>query len=114
MQGLAARGDRNRDGALDAKEIESLVSTAPFALDRADLRAERFDGLPGVIDDLKLAPAVHSAAVAILTGIPRAQGVDRRTGRYLYDELRALLNHEDYENFVAAAARPSRRSHTID
>ena len=114
MQALAARGDRNTDGALDVKEIESLVSTAPFARDRVDLRAEQFEGLPGVITDLKLAPAAHSAAVAILTGFPPGQTVDRRTGRDLYEELRALLDVEDYQNFVAAAARLPRRSHVID
>jgi hypothetical protein len=50
-------------------------------------------------------------ADAALDSKPR--NVDDQTGRDLHREMRALLDDEEYENFVAAAARLSRRTQII-
>jgi cytochrome c peroxidase len=105
MQGLIARGDRNADAALDSNEIRSLVSAAAAErIVRVFSRPQPPEGLPGVIEDLKLAPAKHALALA-LVGPHKLHRSDR--------EMRAVLDDEEYENFVAAATRLSRRPQVI-
>ena len=67
MQGLVARGDRNADAALDSNEIRVLVNAASSEHNRVSFRPQSFEGLPGVIKDLKLPPAKHAAALAIVS-----------------------------------------------
>jgi hypothetical protein len=106
MQGLVTRGDRNADAALDSNEICDLVHATSSGRPRVSFRSQSSEGLPGVIKDLKLTPAKHAGALAIVS-------VNEPTGSDLYREMRALLDDEEYENFVAAAARLSRRPQII-
>jgi len=108
MLGLIARGDKNADGALDSDEIGVLVNAASSERSRVVFRTQPSEGLPGVIADLKLAPEKHARARAILIAHTLPPNVQEPAGTDLYKEMRALLDSEEYENFVAAAARLSR------
>jgi hypothetical protein len=66
--------------------------------------------LPDVIKDLKLPPAKQGPALAIVNLYKLPDSVNGMANRDLYREMRALLDDEEYENFVAAAARRSRRA----
>ena len=108
MQGLVARGDTNADAALDLNEIRSLVNAAASERIRVSFRSQSFEGLPGVIKDLKLPPEKHAAALALVSPHKLSPSVNDPAYRGLYGEMRALLDDEEYENFVAAATRLSR------
>ena len=108
MQGLVARGDRNADGVLDSNEIRVLVNAASSERTRIAFRTQPSEGLPGVIADLKLAPEKHARARAILIAHTLPPNVQEPASTDLYKEMRALLDGEEYENFVAAAARLAR------
>ena len=58
--------------------------------------------LADIIADLKLPPATHNQALAIVNG-PRR--VDQPANDDFTAQMREVLNDEDYENYVAAAAR---------
>jgi hypothetical protein len=108
MQGLVARGDRNGDGALDSNEIRALVTAASSRPTRVSFRSQSSEGLPGVIRDLKLSPAKHLRALVIVGGQkPPRNGDDPASSAFL-GEMKALLDDEEYENFLAAATRLSR------
>jgi hypothetical protein len=108
MQGLVARGDRNADAALDSDEIRSLVTAASSERVRVSFRSQASEGLPGVLKDLKLPPAKHAGALAIVSAHKLPRNVNDPTDSDLYRQMRELLDGEEYENFVAAAARLSR------
>jgi hypothetical protein len=107
MQGLVARGDRNADAALDSDEIRALVMAAASERTRVSFRPQSSGGLPGVISDLKLPPAKHARALAIVSALDPPRNLNAVTSD-LRREMRALLDDEEYENFVAAATRLSR------
>lgn len=109
MQGLIARGDRNADAALDLVEMGPLVNTESPERNRVFSRPQPSDGLAGVISDLKLSPAKQERAVAIMNAYKATPRGNDPTGRNLYAQMRSLLDDEEYENFVAAAARLDRR-----
>ncbi len=113
MQGLVARGDRNADAALDSNEIRALVNAASSEHTRVSFRFQPSEGLPGVIKDLKLRPAKLADALAIVSAHKLSRHVNDPTGSNLYAEMRAVLDDEEYENFVAAAARVSRSPQII-
>ena len=113
MQGLVARGDSNADATLDLNEIRDLVKTAWSQRARVSFRSQPSEGLPGVIKDLKLTPAKYAGAAAIVSTYKPPHNVNESTGGNLYGEMRALFDDEEYENFVAAAARLSRNPQTI-
>lgn len=105
MLGLIARGDKNADGALDSNEIGVLVNAAASERSRVVFHTQPTEGLPGVITDLKLAPEKHARARAILIAHRPPPNVKEPASTDLYREMQALLDPEEYENFVAAAAR---------
>jgi hypothetical protein len=109
MQGLVTRGDRNADAALDSNEIRDLVHATSSGRRRVSFRSQSSEGLPGVIKDLKLTPAKHTGALAIVSAHKLSRNMNDPTGSDLYREMRALLDDEEYENFMATAARLSRR-----
>jgi cytochrome c peroxidase len=113
MQGLVARGDRNADAALDSDEISSLVNAAASERVRVSFRSQPSEGLPGVIKDLRLPPAKHAGALAIVSAHELPRHVNNPTSSDLHGQMRALLDDEEYENFMAAAARLSRRPQII-
>jgi hypothetical protein len=103
MEGLVRRGDRNQDGYLTSDEIVPLIDIQPSVSRRPFSVNVRGSGsLADIIADLKLPAATHNRALAIVNG-PRnvydAANVDFKA------EMKDLLNDEDYENYVAAAAR---------
>ena len=108
MHELLARGDTNADSALDSDEIRTLVRTAASQRRAVSFRAQPSDGLPGVISDLKLAPGKHTRALALVSAHKLPANVKEPENSDLYKELKALLDGEEYEDFVAAAARLSR------
>ena len=108
MQGLVARGDRNADAALDLDEIRTLVNAASSGRTRVSFRPQSSEGLPGVIRDLKLPPAKHLRALAIVGPHKPPQNANDPASSALLGEMRALLDDEEYENFLAAATRLSR------
>jgi hypothetical protein len=106
MQALIARGDTNADAALDVDEIRALVNAAAAERIRVTFRQQRFDGLPGVISDLKLAPVKRERALAIVSAQKGA--LDLSDNSDLYKQMKLVLDDEEYQNFVAAATRLSR------
>jgi hypothetical protein len=117
MQGLVARGDKNADAALDLEEIRSLVTAASSGR-RVSFRSQSSEGLSGVIRDLKLPPAKHARALVIVGVHKPPRAVNDPASSALLGEMKALLDDEEYENFLAAATRLSRsadfRSRTVD
>jgi len=104
MQALVARGDKNGDAALELDEIRSLFIAASSRRTRPQPpHTESSDGLPGVIQDLKLPAEKHALALAIVSrpNVLRTADLTKQA----YAEMRALLDDEEYENFAAAAAR---------
>ena len=108
MQGLVARGDRNADAALDAEEILALVSAATSEPARVSFRPQSSEGLPGVIRDLKLSPEKHLRALVIAGAQKPPRSANDPASSALLGEMKALLDAEEYENFLAAATRLSR------
>jgi hypothetical protein len=108
MQGLVARGDRNADAALDAEEILGLVGAASSEPTRISFSPQSSEGLPGVIRDLKLSPEKHLRALVIVGAQKPPSSVNDPASRALLGEMKALLDDEEYENFLAAATRLSR------
>ena len=103
MEGLVSRGDRNQDGFLTPDEIVPLVDIQSSAPRRPASGIVRGSGsLADIIADLKLPSATHKRALAIVNG-PRS--VDDPANIDFRTEMKDLLNDEDYENYVAAAAR---------
>ena len=106
MQGLVSRGDKNQDGSLTPDEVVALVHKAAPAQ-----RIQRFTvrgaaSLPEIIADLKLPPVTHARAMEILKEHSVSHTInDPAWWRNLYAAMRAVLDDEDYENFVAAVAR---------
>jgi hypothetical protein len=110
MQGLVARGDRNADAALDSDEIRTLVNAASSERTRVSFRPQSSEGLPGVIRDLKLPTEKHIRALAIVGAPGPPRDVTDPSSSALLAEMKALLDDEEYENFLAAATRLSRRA----
>ncbi len=108
MQELVARGDKNADAALDSDEIRALVTAASFDRTRLSSRPQLSEGLPGVVRDLKLPPSKHERALAIVVDRKPPVDVNDPSSSALFGEMKALLDDEEYENFVAAATRLSR------
>jgi hypothetical protein len=108
MQGLISRGDKNADAALDLAEIRALVNAAASERFQVTFRAQQFEGLAGVIRDLKLPSPKREQALAMANLPQSARNVSDPTGSELYKAMRVLLDDEEYENFVAAATRLSR------
>ena len=107
MQALVARGDKNADAALDSDEIRALVTAGSVERTRIFSRSQSSEGLSGVIRDLKLPPAKHERALAIVQA-HKPRHVNDPASSDLEGPIRALLDDEEYENFVAAARRLSR------
>jgi hypothetical protein len=108
MQELVVRGDKNADGALDSDEIRVLVKAASSERVRASFRPPSSDGLPGVISDLKLPPVKSARALVIVAAHKPPRTVNDPESSALLEAMRALLDDEEYENFLAAATRLSR------
>jgi hypothetical protein len=108
MQGLIARGDKNADGALDVGEIRALVTAASSERTRLLFRPKQFDGLAGVISDMRLSPEKHARALAIVAAHKPVRNASEPIDREIYKAMRSLLDDEEYEDFVAAAERLSR------
>lgn len=115
MQGLVARGDKNADGALDSDEIGVLVNLAASERTSISFRTQPSEGLSGVITDLKLTPEKHARALEIVSAHKLPPNLKEPASSDLYREMKAWLDSEEYENFVAAAARllRSRQFRTI-
>jgi hypothetical protein len=108
MQALIARSDKNADGVLDAEEVRAAVNAASSDRTRVAVRFQPSDGLPGVINDLKLSPAKREQALAILGADKLTPNVNAPATSDLYKAMRLLLHDEEYENFAAAVARLSK------
>jgi hypothetical protein len=108
LQGLVAPGDRNADAALDLDEIRYLAIAASSGRSRLPFRPRTFDGLDGVISDLKLPPSKHARAL-LLVRASRLPLIDNGSASSaLLGNMKALLDDQEYENFVAAARRLAR------
>ena len=109
MQGLVARGDKNADAALDSREVLALVKEAASGARRGvSVRSVSSDGLLGVLNDLKLPPAKHAPALQIVLALQLPGNVNDPAADGLRKDLKALLDDEEYEDFLAAATRLSR------
>jgi cytochrome c peroxidase len=105
MEGLVSRGDKNQDGFLTPDEIVALVDTRPTTVGRGPLTMHGPGSLADVIADLKLPPVTHDQAMEIVNGHSLSSNINDPDSTKLYVAMRELLGDEDYENFVAAAAR---------
>ena len=111
MHALVGRGDKNGNAALDADEVRALVAAASSERVRISSRLQPPEGLPGVIKDLRLSPEKQERALSILSRYNLPLTITHNndaTTSDLYREMKALLDAEEYENFVAAAVRLSR------
>ncbi len=108
MQKLMTDGDKNADATLDSDEIRTLVNAASFQRVRVEFRSQPSEGLPGVISDLKLPLEKHLRALTIVSDLKPPPDQNDPASRTLFAEMKALLDDEEYENFVAAATRLSR------
>jgi cytochrome c peroxidase len=111
MQGLIVRGDRNADIALDSDEIRALVIGASSERTRVLFRPKLFDGLPGVISDMRLSPEKQERALAIVAAHKPVRSANEPIDSEIYKAMRSLLDDEEYGNFVAAAERLSKTAH---
>lgn len=105
MENLLSRGDRNQDGVLTSDEIVPLIDLRASTAQRpcsVNVNAGASEGFAGVVADLKLPPATHNRAWAIVNA-PRI--VNPPANADFKIEMKEILNEEDYENYVAAAAR---------
>jgi hypothetical protein len=108
MQGLVARGDKNADGALDSEEIRSVVHVAASSQPIHGVsRPPASEGLRGVISDLKLPSAKHLRALLIVGAHTTPGNINDPASSALREDMKALLDDEEYENFLAAATRLS-------
>jgi hypothetical protein len=115
MRHLVARGDADRDGALDDREIRALASTSPaapntvrgfgigqYAVGSETVLSSRAH-IKGALDDLKLAEPARLQALAVseefLTAFNAEATVD------LLKEMEVLLNQEQLADFKMALER---------
>ena len=75
--------------------------------------ARTADQLTGVVKDLKLPPKKHELARGIVSRHTLPRNVNEATSSPLFGEMRAVLDDQEYEDFVAATARLSRRPITF-
>ena len=108
MQGLVARGDRNADAVLDADEIRILVHAASSRPVPVTPGLPASQGLAGVVDDLRLAPFKHARARLIVDSRKPPRRANDPESAALLEEMKALLDPEEYEDFLAAAIRLTR------
>jgi hypothetical protein len=105
MADLVGRGDANADGALDPDEIRALVNAMPPERRDAVFRAPPAFGLAEVVSDLKLPPPTLDKAMEIVRVYTPFRNVNDATSADLFTAMRAVLNDEDYESFVAGVRR---------
>ena len=107
MQGLVARPDKNGNGVLDPDEARYLVLVNEASVEPGTVppRPPPSEGLPGVLKDLKLPPPKHAAALAIVSAYAVPDHFDDPVVRKVQAKIRAVLDDEEYDNFVAASAR---------
>ena len=117
MHALVVRGDKNADAELDLNEIRALFVALMSSQARPVLRQPSIhavaEGLPGVIRDLRLAPQKHATAFAIVNRPNRVLPAGLTSADL--KEMKAVLDDEEYENFVATVARiPKTQGVVID
>ena len=106
MQGLVARFDRNDDGVLSADEVRTSVNARfPVPGHVITSGAGADEGLPGVINDLKLPASKREQALAIVQGQPAERNINDPANVDVSTRMRQLLDDEEYTNFEAAARR---------
>jgi hypothetical protein len=110
MQDLVSRGDKNQDGFLTRAEVITLVGTSSPARRVQRFTARGAASLAEIVADLKLVPVTHDRAMEIVNGHTMFRNLNDPAWRNLYDAMRAVLDDEDGENFVAAVARLRRTS----
>jgi hypothetical protein len=109
MHAVLDRGDKDRDGLLNPDEINRAVDMGPPQRVSGFTRAGSQAGLSGVVADLRLPKSKNEQALALVGGHKIQRDVNDPAIADLYARMRALLDDEEYENFVAAAARLSRQ-----
>ena len=105
MQGKVSLGDKNQDGVLTRDEVIGLVDPRPQARRIQRFTARGVGSFAEIIADLKLPPVTHDRAMDIVKGQTVSRNLDGPAIDEVYARMRELLDDEDYENFVAAAAR---------
>jgi|SRR5688572_4100269 len=110
MQSVVDRIDQNDDGVMTAAEIEAAVDRRPVGIDTRAilLRNRSAPSLTDVVHDLKLTQPKHDSALAIVKNyqVPRnlnnSKSIDLGV---VHTAMKELLDEEEFENFMAAAAR---------
>ena len=108
MQGLVARADRNADAALDSNEIRELAKCGVVGAPPRSLSSPAIRGLAGRDQRLEASAVKAADALAIVSAHKLSHNFNDPTGSGLHAKIRAVLDDEEYGNFVAAAARLSR------
>jgi cytochrome c peroxidase len=99
-----------RPADLDSFKSPSLRNvevTAPYGHDG------RFATLDGLIDHYSDNPILDPNLGYIVSRHKLPRSINEATSSSLFGEMKALLDDEEYENFVAATARLSRRPPVI-
>jgi hypothetical protein len=105
MEGLVSRGDKNNDTFLTRDEVIALVDTSSPVRRSLRLTARGAGGLAEIIADLKLPAVINDRALKIVQAHTASRNPPGPVSREIDTAMRELLDDEDYENFVAAAAR---------
>lgn len=105
MQGKVSLGDKNQDGVLTRDEVIALVDPRSPVRRIQRFSARSAASLPEIIADLKLPRVLHQQAMEIVKEHTVPHTISDPASDELYAAMRTLLDDEDYENFVAAAAR---------
>ena len=112
MQAVIDLADKNQDGLLNSDEINRMVVETGASQSRTGgfiLRPDSREGLSGVVSDLRLPQTKHDQALTLVSGHKLQRDVNHPANADLYAKMRELLDDEEYENFVAAAARLNRQ-----
>lgn len=107
MQEIVRRADKNADGWLTEEEIRAAVDIRRTVRTGNVVVRTSVPGLEGVIHDLKLPPEKREQALAIVKGRTTVRNLNEGANGDVDARMRALLDDEEYENFVAAARRLS-------
>jgi hypothetical protein len=113
MLPLLKRADHDTDGFLNADEIAALVKDAQGPRPSNPGFRIKAVSLADVVSDLRLPPSKRERALAMVKNyaVPRNVNNPDSLGEYeLVGRLRELLDDEEYENFLAAAARTKNRA----
>ena len=102
MQGLVERVDSDSDDIVNKEEVDRFVRLAASARPNPPSSPKKAATIADIVNDLRLPQPKHDLAIEVAK---KYNGNDPRTAGELHNRMREVLDNEEYENFMAAAAR---------